>query len=379
MDDSTTKNNGLRLFLCGDVMTGRGMDQILPHSCKPVLYESCVKDARDYVLLAERKNGKLSKRPVDFSYPWGDALAILEEMKPDARIINLETAVTTSDANWDKGINYRMHPDNVPCIGSANIDCCVLANNHVLDWGREGLQETLEVLHASGLQTAGAGKDLTEAAQPVILEFGPEKRLLVFGWADESSGVPASWAATSARSGVNFLHDGLSKASVHRIVEQIAKFRRPTGDVVVLSLHWGSNWGYQISREQRQFAHWLIESGSVDILHGHSSHHPRALEIHRGKLIMYGCGDLLNDYEGISGHDEFRDELSLMYFPVVSPADGTLLRLNAAPMQIEKMRLKRASTESAGWLHATMKRECAKFGVRIERDANTNLLTFIGA
>jgi len=48
---------------------------------------------------------------------------------------------------------------------------------------------------------------------------------------------------------------------------------------------------------------------------------------------MYGCGDLLNDYEGISGHDEFRDELSLMYFPVVSPADGTLLRLNAAPMQ----------------------------------------------
>src|SRR4030065_1052838 len=122
----------MTLFLCGDVMTGRGIDQVLPHPGDPALHEGYATSALDYVALAERANGPIS-RPVEFAYIWGDALAEWARIAPDLRIVNLETAVTTRDA-WQrgKGIHYRMHPANTPCLTAARIDCCGLANNHVL-------------------------------------------------------------------------------------------------------------------------------------------------------------------------------------------------------------------------------------------------------
>ena len=136
----------LRLFLCGDVMTGRGIDQVLPVPCKPQLFEHWARSAVDYVELAERASGPIG-RGQDAAYPWGHGLEVLREQRPAARMINLETAVTTSeDAQPGKGIHYRMNPANVACLTSAGIDCCVLANNHVLDWGRAGLEETLATL-----------------------------------------------------------------------------------------------------------------------------------------------------------------------------------------------------------------------------------------
>ena len=126
------------LFLAGDVMTGRGIDQVLPHPADPRLYEASAKSANDYVTLAERKNGPIS-RPVSFEYVWGAALDELERRQPDARIINLETAITDSGTPEPKGINYKMSPANAGVILAAGIDCCALANNHMLDWRRPGL------------------------------------------------------------------------------------------------------------------------------------------------------------------------------------------------------------------------------------------------
>ncbi|CAI8899137.1 hypothetical protein EMIT0P291_320013 [Pseudomonas sp. IT-P291] len=125
----------LKLFLCGDIMTARGIDAVLPHPGDPRLYEAYVKNAGDYVRLAERVNGSIP-RPVDFTYVWGVALDEFELRQPHARIINLETAVSRHGRPEPKGINYRMSPENFPLISAAGIDCCVLANNHVLDWGQ---------------------------------------------------------------------------------------------------------------------------------------------------------------------------------------------------------------------------------------------------
>ena len=123
----------ITLFLCGDVMTGRAIDQVLPHPGDPRLHEPTARDARGYVRLAEAVSGPIGA-PVDFAYIWGDALAELERRKPDIRLINLETAVSDSDDHWPaKGIHYRMHPRNLPAISAAAIHCCTLANNHVLD------------------------------------------------------------------------------------------------------------------------------------------------------------------------------------------------------------------------------------------------------
>ncbi len=139
------KSRSIRLFLCGDVMTGRGIDQVLPHPCNPVLHEYYVESAKGYVDLAEAVNGPIP-HGVNPSYIWGAALDEMNRMRPDARIINLETSITHSEDYVPKGINYRMSPENADCLQAAAIGCCVLGNNHVLDWNRRGLLDTLATL-----------------------------------------------------------------------------------------------------------------------------------------------------------------------------------------------------------------------------------------
>jgi poly-gamma-glutamate synthesis protein (capsule biosynthesis protein) len=350
----------ITLFLCGDVMLGRGIDQILPHPSDPSLDEPVVSDAREYVELAEQANGPIPTS-AGFGYVWGDALAELDDAGPDLRIVNLETAVTTADTRAPKGINYRMHPGNVPCLAAAGIDGCVLANNHVLDWGRAGLLETLDTLRGAGIRTAGAGPDLQTAQNPASFDLGG-RRVLVFSFGAASSGVPRAWAATDERPGVSFLSD-VSQSSAEELASLVQRYRAP-GDTVVVSIHWGGNWGYRVSRAERRFAHRLVESGVVDVLHGHSSHHPRGIEVYRGRPILYGCGDFLNDYEGISGYEEYRDDLTLMYFVTMSA--GRLSRLRMVPMRIRRFCLERASSTDAAWLQRTLDRESRVFGTRVE-------------
>ncbi len=363
--------DAVTLFLCGDVMTGRGIDQVLPHPGDPRLYEPWVTDAREYVRLAERVSGPVPQ-PVDFSYVWGDALTELDGAAPDARIVNLETAVTRGGSPWPgKGIHYRMHPENVACLLAAQVDCCVLANNHVLDWGEAGLQETLGTLAGAGIRVAGAGRDLAAAQAPAILEVPQQGRVLVFAFGVGDSGIPPDWAATRERPGVALLDD-LSDRTVRRIGERIASARRAR-DVVVASVHWGGNWGYAVPYAHRRFAHALIEEAGVDIVHGHSSHHPRGIEVWRGRLILYGCGDFLNDYEGIGGYEAFRGDLTLMYFPTLEVSSGRLLGLDMRPMQIKHLRLNRARGEDARWLGEVLARESARLDTRIEPTAEGRL------
>ena len=149
------RQRSIRLFLCGDVMTGRGIDQVMAQPCDPGLHESYVQSAMDYVRLAEAANGPIPGG-VDPSYIWGAALGEFERMRPDARIINLETSITRSEDYARKGINYRMSPENADCLKAAAIDCCMLGNNHVLDWGRRGLLDTLATLEHLPIKTSGA-------------------------------------------------------------------------------------------------------------------------------------------------------------------------------------------------------------------------------
>ncbi|MGD9657863.1 MAG: CapA family protein [Methylocystis sp.] len=261
----------VRLFLCGDVMIGRGVDQILAAPSPPKLYEAYVSSAEDYVRLAEAASGPIPRR-VDPSYVWGDALAELRAEAPDASIVNLETSVTRSETAEAKAINYRVSPQNAECLRILGVDCCALANNHVLDWGRSGLIETLDTLDRLGVAFAGAGRSIDEARRPAILDIPRKARVVVMSFALPDSGTPFDWAATRATPGVNLLPD-LSSTSADRACDWARSAVRP-GDILVVSIHWGPNWGYRVSNAQRQFAHQLIEEGGASIVHGHSSHHP---------------------------------------------------------------------------------------------------------
>ena len=351
-------------------MCGRGIDQVLAHPCSPEIHEQSMRSAEGYVLIAEQANGPIP-RGNGPSYVWGVALDQLARMRPDARIVNLETAVTRSKDRAHKGINYRMSPENADCLVAANIDCCALANNHVLDWGRSGLEETLATLQKLNIKATGAGRNDREASAPAVLNMA-DARLLIFSFGSTSSGAPLEWAATERAPGVNLLPD-LSEASASKVADQVMALKRP-GDLIVVSIHWGSNWGYHIPDEQVAFARTLIDQANVSVVHGHSSHHPRAIEIYRDRLILYGCGDFLNDYEGIRGYEPYRDDLALMYFADLDPASGSLQALRLAPLQIKNFRLSNPSRRDLEWIQQTLDRECQQFGTRVILDSERQLV-----
>jgi poly-gamma-glutamate synthesis protein (capsule biosynthesis protein) len=358
------------LFLCGDVMTGRGIDQILPHPGNPVLYEKHVRDARKYVHLAETVHGPI-QWPVSFDYVWGEALEELEQARTDVRIINLETSITTSEDYWPaKEVLYRMHPENVECLTAARIDCCCLANNHVLDWGYPGLEETLQTLDQVRIAHAGAGHNAMEAAAPATCQAAGKGRVLVFAFASPSSGVPRLWSATANEPGVNFL-ESLAAETAGHIGRCMGELKRPS-DVIVASIHWGPNWGYNVPEEQILFAHRLIDEG-VDIVHGHSSHHVKAIEVYRGRLILYGCGDFLTDYEGIPGFEWFRGDLVLAYLVRIDPRDGRLVEARLVPFQARRFRLTRASAGDAKWLCDFLTRLGAPFGTQVALEEDNRI------
>jgi poly-gamma-glutamate synthesis protein (capsule biosynthesis protein) len=255
---------------------------------------------------------------------------------------------------------YRMHPDNLPCLRAFGIDCCVLANNHVLDWGRVGLLATLDALGATGLRIAGAGRSEAEAWAPAVLALPDKGRALVFAAALPSSGVPRQWAAGAGSPGVAFIDD-VSPQNAAAVAAHIDRHRQGD-DVVIVSLHWGANWGYEVSPQERAFAQSLIAEAGADIVHGHSSHHPKGIEVHHGKPIFYGCGDFLNDYEGISGYESYRGDLSLLYLVTLNRSDRSCQAVEMRPFRIRRFRLETATAEEAHWLQQRMDRKCRRFG-----------------
>jgi poly-gamma-glutamate synthesis protein (capsule biosynthesis protein) len=287
------------------------------------------------------------------------------------RIVNLETSITCSEHPWpDKEVHYRMHPGNVGCLTAAHIDCCCLANNHVLDWGYPGLQETLQTLDGAGVAHAGAGCDAAEAMAPATIEVAQKSRVLVFAFGTSDSGVYRAWGAGQDRAGVNLLPD-FSKQTARQVTSHVLAHKRP-GDVAVVSIHWGSNWGYDVTSEHVAFAHSLVDAG-VDVVHGHSTHHVRPIEANRDRLILYGCDDSLTDYEGIRGHEAYRGDLALMFLVTFDLRRGRLIGVRLVPMQAWQLRLRRAPRADALWLRDLLNRLGAPFGTHVEVNGDNGL------
>ena len=367
--------NVVRLFLAGDVMLGRGVDQALKHFCDPELREPYVTDARQYLHLAESANGSVGS-PLAAEEPWGEALQVLEEEGAGHFVVNLETAVTADGEYWpEKGIHYRTHPENIAVLQAAGVDCCSLANNHTLDFSRSGLEETLSHLSSAGITVVGAGANRRQARKAKILgtessgprggsDHGPGAGpLAVLSVCFPDSGVPYLWAAEEQSSGV-FLLEEPGEVAAKAVIDALKAVPEETPRL--LSVHWGANWGYEIPERQRRFSRALVESGAVDFIFGHSSHHPKEVEVYREKGIIYGAGDCINDYEGIEGHREYRPDLGLLY--LVELTRGALLRMEAIPFRRRRFRLERVSGEDSVFLSKVLSHHGTGPAVAIESD-----------
>ncbi|MFC2968264.1 CapA family protein [Acidimangrovimonas pyrenivorans] len=357
----------IRLFLAGDVMTGRGIDQILRHPGDPRLYERYMTSAADYVTLAERHSGPIP-RGVTGDYLWGELLDEIERRNCDLRIVNLETAITTAAQPEPKGINYRMNPANIGVLTAARIDACGLANNHVMDWGEAGLVETLATLERAGIACAGAGRDARAATAPAVLPLAGGGRLLLLAFASSDSGVPLHWDAPPDRPGLALL----PADPVAATIRAVAGLRRP-GDILLVSLHWGGNWGYAVPDSQRRLARALIGEAGAQVVFGHSSHHPKGIERIGDGIALYGCGDLINDYEGIGGEEAYRPQLGLAYFLDLDRRDGRFRGLEMLALERHRFRLRRASPEDAVWLQQSLARVPLGPAPRLDPDGTLRL------
>ncbi|MFJ9366432.1 CapA family protein [Nocardia sp. NPDC101769] len=364
---SPPQQSPVTVVLGGDVMLGRGVDQIQPHPGDPQLCEPWVDDARRYVELAEKTNGPIPY-PVGFDWPWGDVGPMLDQLAPEVRLINLETTITIDGVFAPaKGIHYRMNPANIATLKAFRPDACALANNHILDFGDRGLRDTLDALAAANIRTAGAGTSIAAACRPVVVEPAAGRRVVIVSVASTSSGVPLAWAAQDDRPGVWLAGDPLGRAVADHVAAEALAHKR-SDDILIVSVHWGSNWGYGIGQSEIQFAQRLVDAG-VDIVHGHSSHHPRPVEIYHGRPILYGCGDVIDDYEGIPGYGSYRPELRLLYLVSVDPG-GQPTGIRMLPMRIRRMRLEHASRADADWLGKTLTHISRRFHTHIDRGAD---------
>lgn len=223
-------------------------------------------------------------------YPWGDTLPILRQA--DVRVCNLECAISDDGIPWSetpKAFHFRSDSKNVGSLLAAGVNLVSLANNHVLDYGYEGLADTLEILDRSGIKHAGAGRSLQEAETAATLEVRGTK-LGMIAFTDNQP----EWEAAPDRPGTFYVPIELKDERAKHLLELVAKTKRSV-DMLIVSAHWGPNWGYAPPPDHIPFAHALVEAGA-GVVFGHSGHVFRGIEVHKNRPILYCTGDFVDDY-----------------------------------------------------------------------------------
>lgn len=264
---------GLRMVVLGDVMLGRGVDEVL--------------------------------KRVPPEHVWGDTLDIIREA--DYVLVNLECALTLHAHPWDrrlKAFYFKADPEPaVAALAAAGVTCACIANNHTLDFQERGLVDTLDTLDAAGICRAGAGRDVAEARAPAYREVRGFTVALVAFTDNEPD-----FAATPERPGVNYFPVKPDTPAVAPLLAAVEE-AKANADIVIVSAHWGPNMRFRPAREFRTLAHRLIDAGA-GIIHGHSAHNFQGIELYKGKPILYDTGDFIDDY---AVDPIFRNDQSLIF------------------------------------------------------------------
>src|SRR5256884_6992083 len=240
------------------------------------------------VMLGRLVNAVLQEKSP--AYPWGDTLSLFHDA--DVRFCNLECAISDWGTPWSvtpKVFHFRSDAKNIETLKAAHIDAVSLANNHTLDFGYEGLFQMMDILGAAGIHYAGAGTTISEASQPAIWEMSGKKIGLIAFTDNEPV-----WEATQEQPGVFYVPITLKDKRAERLFEMVRK-TKDVVDFLIVSAHWGPNWGYTPPAEHIPFAHALIDAGA-DVIFGHSGHIVRGIEVYKDKPIMYCTGNFIDDY-----------------------------------------------------------------------------------
>ena len=239
----------LTLIFVGDIMLSRGVErQIEKHS--------------------------------DYNYPF---LKIADYLKgADLVFGNLEGPISDRGKNQGSIYSFRDNPKAVEGLTYAGFDVLSLANNHIMDWGRDALSDAVDILDKNGIKTVGAGKNYDEANKPVILEVNGTK----IAFLAYTNLLPKSLSAGEDVAGV-------SDFNLDKIKNKIEEAKK-NADLVLISAHWGEEYQPKAGALQKKIAHELIDGGA-DLIIGHHPHVPEEVEQYGGGWIFYSLGNFVFD------------------------------------------------------------------------------------
>lgn len=317
----------MRIALVGDVMLGRLVNKMLKYN--------------------------------DPVYPWGNTLSILQSA--DLRICNLECVLSDIGAPWSatpKVFFFRSDEKNIKTLQIANINIVSLANNHVLDYEYEALQRMLSILSEQGILYAGAGNDLSEASKAAFCQIGDQKVALVAFTDNE----PA-WAAQENKPGILYIPTDINDKRMKNFLLHIENLRKEA-DFLIVSAHWGSNWGYYPPEEHVSIGHAMIDAGA-DLIFGHSGHVCRGIEIYKNRPIIYSAGDFIDDYavDEIEKNDE-------SFIFVLEKEQDSGLRLYLYPTCIDRCQVNLASPHRERAILSQMESLCKNLGSKLKCFSN---------
>jgi poly-gamma-glutamate capsule biosynthesis protein CapA/YwtB (metallophosphatase superfamily) len=297
------------------------------------------------VMLGRLANAALKDRPPE--YAWGDTLSLFKGA--GVRICNLECVMSDSGTPWSvtpKVFHFRSDAKNVEILKSAQIDAVSLANNHTLDFEYEGLFNTMHNLDVAGIHYSGAGTTLSDASEPAIWDI----KGIRFGLIAFTDNEPG-WEAAEDQPGIFYVPITLRDKRAEKLLEMVSRTKEVV-DLLIISTHWGPNWGYTPPAEHIPFAHALIDAGA-DVIFGHSGHVVRGIEEYKHKPIMYCTGDFIDDY----AIDEIeRNDRSFIF--VVETDGHRIFRLFLYPTVIHHFQAMRAKGGEKKAIVAKMQSLC---------------------
>ncbi|MDW3610856.1 MAG: CapA family protein [Nitrososphaeraceae archaeon] len=294
----------MQILFAGDVMLGRLVNKVLANA--------------------------------QFTYVWGDTIDIIK--RADFSLINLECPVSSKGKEWNKTFkvfHFRANLDAIQVLNSASIDYVSLANNHILDYDIEALLDTLDILDKNNISHSGAGRNLKEAMKPAIIEKklkpkpsnnhdsyynvdneevnnNDSKNTIRIGLISLTDNEP-EWEAKYDQAGINYIPTALDPDRYYYRLQNYIENAKKQSDLVIVSSHVGPHFRETPSMKYVNFAHKIIDFGA-DIYWGHSNHMPQGIELYKhndnNKIILYDCGDFIDDYAIDSN---YRNDLSFIF------------------------------------------------------------------
>jgi poly-gamma-glutamate capsule biosynthesis protein CapA/YwtB (metallophosphatase superfamily) len=294
----------MQILFAGDVMLGRLVNEVLANA--------------------------------QFTYVWGDTIDIIK--RADFSLINLECPVSSKGKEWNKTFkvfHFRANLDAIQVLNSASIDYVSLANNHILDYDIEALLDTLDILDKNNISHSGAGRNLKEAMKPAIIEKklkpkpsnnhdsyynvdneevnnNDSKNTIRIGLISLTDNEP-EWEAKYDQAGINYIPTALDPDRYYYRLQNYIENAKKQSDLVIVSSHVGPHFRETPSMKYVNFAHKIIDLGA-DIYWGHSNHMPQGIEFYKhndnNKIILYDCGDFIDDYAIDSN---YRNDLSFIF------------------------------------------------------------------